>query len=168
MVDDIARNTEYFGTEAMQMCEGFPHSTVTAMRGLTVLSLEGRHAELESSARQCWIEYWSHQRDISDNSVLLEAFTRAGVADAARVLERASSPDVKAALKANTAACAAGGAFGAPTMFVRRAGGEDKAEMFFGSDRFPLVARLLSLPFYGPQPNQQENGRSTRPTTARL
>jgi len=58
----------------------------------------------------------------------------------------AKSDTVKAQLKAVSDEAVSRGAFGAPTLFVTRAD-ETAASMYFGSDRFHIIARQLGLPY---------------------
>ena len=61
-----------------------------------------------------------------------------------RLATDAKSDAVKARLKAATDEAVARGAFGAPNIFVRRAD-ESEPTMYFGADRFHLVARQLGV-----------------------
>lgn len=66
-------------------------------------------------------------------------------------VSRASSADVKLALKERTQEIIEWGAFGAPSMLVTNA--EGKTEFFFGSDRWEHVADFLGKKWQGSQPN---------------
>jgi 2-hydroxychromene-2-carboxylate isomerase len=79
---------------------------------------------------------WVEGRNMGDPAVAAEAIGRAGF-DARTVLELASDPAVKEALKRNTEEAVRRGAFGAPTMFV----GD---QMFFGQDRLDFVREALA------------------------
>jgi glutathione S-transferase kappa 1 len=64
--------------------------------------------------------------------------------------------EIKQQLIDNTDAAVAAGAFGAPTMIVKKAG-SDKGHLIFGSDRFEMIALMLGQPYPGvpaqtPQP----------------
>ena len=49
------------------------------------------------------------------------------------------------------------GAFGAPTMFFCQggAGPVEGEQMFWGSDRFEMVAAIFKLPWLGPDPDNR-------------
>jgi 2-hydroxychromene-2-carboxylate isomerase len=110
----------------------FPVNSVKALRGLLWAKGQGRDVELAMAFFEL---YWSEDRDISQDDVVAEAATRAGL-DPARLLQAITEPGVKEQLKANTDEVIARGGFGSPTMFV----GD---EMFFGNDRLPLVREAL-------------------------
>lgn len=110
----------------------FPVNSVKALRGLLWAREQGREVELATAFFEL---YWSEDRDISQDDVVAEAASRAGL-DSARLLQAITEPGVKEQLKANTDEVIARGGFGSPTMFVN-------GEMFFGNDRLPLVREAL-------------------------
>lgn len=110
----------------------FPVNSVKALRGLLWAREQGREVELATAFFEL---YWSEDRDISQDDVVAEAASRAGL-DSARLLQAITEPGVKERLKANTDEVIARGGFGSPTMFVN-------GEMFFGNDRLPLVREAL-------------------------
>lgn len=59
-----------------------------------------------------------------------------------------ANKDIKQGLVDNTNEAVSIGAFGAPTLIVKQAG-SDKEHVFFGSDRFEMIAKLLGLPYPG-------------------
>jgi 2-hydroxychromene-2-carboxylate isomerase len=111
----------------------FPVNSVKVMRGCLVLDGDGR---LPAFARAAFEAYWRDDLDISQDDVVREVCTRAGV-DADALLAEIAQPTVKEALKANTEELVARGGFGSPTIFV---GGDD---MYFGNDHLPLVRAAL-------------------------
>ena len=111
----------------------FPVNSVKAMRACLVLAPEGA---LVPFARAVFQAYWSEDRDISQDDVLVAICERLGV-DGRDVLARATAAEVKAALKANTDELITRGGFGSPTMFV------NGADMYFGNDRLELVRAAL-------------------------
>jgi 2-hydroxychromene-2-carboxylate isomerase len=111
----------------------FPVNSVKVMRGCLVLDRDGR---LPAFARAAFEAYWRDDLDISQDDVVREVCTRAGV-DADALLAEIAQPTVKEALKANTEELVARGGFGSPTIFV---GGDD---MYFGNDHLPLVRAAL-------------------------
>jgi 2-hydroxychromene-2-carboxylate isomerase len=111
----------------------FPVNSVKVMRGCLVLDRDGR---LPAFARAAFEAYWRDDLDISQDDVVREVCTRAGV-DADALLAEIAQPTVKEALKANTEELVARGGFGSPTIFV---GGDD---MYFGNDHLSLVRAAL-------------------------
>lgn len=118
----------------------FPVNSVKAMRACCwLLQHDGNALRMEDFAEAVFQAYWTHDRDIAQDAVLVDIATRQGI-DAAALLAAIATPEVKALLKANTDAVIARGGFGSPTFFV---GGDD---MYFGNDRLPLVrAAVLRL-----------------------
>ena len=107
----------------------FPVNSVKAMRGCILMSDEGRLLPFASAVFEA---YWSHDQDISDDSVLAALSERVGM-EPARFFEGIARPEIKARLKANTDDVIARGGFGSPTIFV------DGDDMYFGNDRLGLV-----------------------------
>jgi len=79
---------------------------------------------------------WASADNLGDRTVLAQRLDTAGLPGAA-MIEQASGGDYAAKLDEATAAAAARGVFGAPTIFV----GD---EMFFGNDRLDFVAEALN------------------------
>ena len=104
----------------------FPRHSVLAARVACALSGEERERQ---AVREIFRANFALDEDISDPRVIAAALARAGVA-AEPVLARASSPEVKQQLRANTDEARGLGIFGAPDFVV---GGE----LFFGQDRLP-------------------------------
>jgi 2-hydroxychromene-2-carboxylate isomerase len=107
----------------------FPVNSVKAMRGCLLLEPEGK---LVPFAAEVFEAYWTRQEDISQDAVLAALCERVGV-EPERFFTGIATPEIKAALKANTDEVIARGGFGSPTIFV---GGDD---MYFGNDRLGLV-----------------------------
>ncbi|KAG0219964.1 Glutathione S-transferase kappa 1 [Mortierella sp. GBA43] len=95
-------------------------------------------------------EYWFHDKNIIEKEVLVESLAPIlGSAEKVeKYLEMTGNKEVKDALLANTEKALEYGAFGAPTMVVKTAG-SDKEHLFFGSDRYELMANLLGKPYPG-------------------
>ncbi len=102
----------------------FPRKSVLAARVACALDGDARQG---GCIRGLFRANFAEDREIGDRSVALEVLRACG-ADAQAVLSRAESPEVKAALRANTARARASGVFGAPNCLV----GD---ELFFGQDR---------------------------------
>ncbi|MFL5289173.1 MAG: 2-hydroxychromene-2-carboxylate isomerase [Rhodopila sp.] len=102
----------------------FPVNTLGIMRGAVAAPHEGcfeRYVEVVYKAM------WEQGQKMDDPAVIRAVLTEGGL-DAAKLMERAQSPEVKQELVNNTNASVARGTFGSPTFFVGN-------EMFFGKDQ---------------------------------
>jgi len=111
----------------------FPVNSVKAMRGCLLLEPEGK---LVPFATEVFEAYWTRQEDISQETVLAALCERVGV-EPGRFFAGIATPEIKAALKANTDEVIARGGFGSPTLFV------DGNDMYFGNDRLGLVREAV-------------------------
>ena len=102
----------------------FPRHSVLAAR--VACAVSGNERE-PAAVREIFRANFALDEDISDPRVLSAALARAGI-DGEPILARATSPEVKQQLRANTDEARALGIFGAPDFVV---GGE----LFFGQDR---------------------------------
>lgn len=147
MLKDFERNAAYFQVP-LKFPPNFPANTLKAVRFLTALSHRAPE-HMEELSRALWVSYWGDGKDISTLETITEA-CRESTLDleiAEECLGLIEDPAIKEAVKAETATLAEKGAFGLPTFFVHTPNGE---EMFFGSDRFPIVANLLGVDWKGP------------------
>lgn len=106
----------------------FPVNSVKVMRGCLWLLAQPQMLRFATAAFEA---YWSDDRDISDDAVLLDICTRCDI-DPDAFFSGIQEPAIKAQLKANTDELVRRGGFGSPTMFV----GDD---MYFGNDRLALL-----------------------------
>ena len=111
----------------------FPVNSVKAMRACIALDAQG---QLVPFAREVFEAYWGRDEDISQDAVLATICARIGI-DATRLFADVASPAIKEQLKANTDEVMRRGGFGSPTIFLNR------ADMYFGNDRLPLVRAAL-------------------------
>lgn len=102
----------------------FPRNTVLAARAACALDGDPRQGDC---IRSLFRANFALDRDISDPAVVAEAL-RVCEIDGDAIVARAGTPEVKAALRANTERARAAGIFGAPDCLV----GD---ELFFGQDR---------------------------------
>jgi 2-hydroxychromene-2-carboxylate isomerase len=114
----------------------FPVNSVKAMRGCIWLGQESNKAMLPF-ARTVFEIYWGEDQDISQDAVLTEVCKRTGV-DVQAFFAGIGQQAIKDQLKANTDEVMARGGFGSPTIFL------DKADMYFGNDRLPLLREALA------------------------
>ncbi|KAF9094446.1 hypothetical protein BGX23_002109 [Mortierella sp. AD031] len=133
----------------------FPVNTVLPMRVLTALQIHEAE-KYEQCIDKLFDEYFVHGRNISQAEVIQQVLGPIFHADTSKVqsyLTLASQPETKELFKQYTDEAVAKGIFGAPTFIVRKAGADpvnEKEEMlFFGSDRFEMIAATLGLPYPG-------------------
>ncbi len=116
----------------------FPINSVKAMRGCIAA---GRQGKLVPYAQGVFEAYWGHDRDITQDDVLSEIATGAGL-DPDQIATAMAADEIKGELRENTEELARRGGFGSPTYFVDRGDGGD--DMYFGNDRMPLIRSALS------------------------
>jgi 2-hydroxychromene-2-carboxylate isomerase len=107
-----------------QKPSGFPRNSVLAARVACALDGDPRQGDC---VRALFRANFALDRDVSDPEVVADAIRSCGL-DGTAIVARAGSPEVKAALRANTDRARAAGMFGAPNCLVRD-------ELFFGQDR---------------------------------
>ncbi|HJU85964.1 MAG TPA: 2-hydroxychromene-2-carboxylate isomerase [Gemmatimonadota bacterium] len=128
---DVLRAAELLGVPLVGP-PAHPFRSLDALRVATLFAGEpGALAHSVALSTACWAE----GRDLTDWSVLAEITARAGF-DAGDLETRASTSEVKRALRQRTAAAIETGVFGVPTF-------ELDGELFWGHDRLDhLAARL--------------------------
>ncbi|XP_070561783.1 glutathione S-transferase kappa 1-like [Ptychodera flava] len=128
--------------------------TMQACRLLTATSMYEKDA-LENVSRQLWLRIWSRDEDISEPASLIEAMRAAGLTDgtAQNLVSKIKDQEVKDKLKERTETALKHGAFGSPTILVHDS---DKKHMFFGSDRFHVIASLIGETYEGPLTEMSE------------
>nr|XP_033781388.1 glutathione S-transferase kappa 1 isoform X2 [Geotrypetes seraphini] len=131
---------------------GIIHATgsLSAMRFVTAIDMA--HPEfVESVSRELWKRIWSTDEDITQPESLLSAAQKAGLPseEAQKMLKMISSPEVKNRLRDSTEEALNYGAFGMPAIVAHVKG---TPHLFFGCDRFELLAHLLGEKWLGPLP----------------
>ncbi|KAF9435872.1 hypothetical protein BGZ76_005343 [Entomortierella beljakovae] len=148
MINDLGRTSLATGIP-FKFPDIFPVLTVLPMRVLTALQMhEGTEKYEECMTKD---EFFVHGRNISQADVIQSALTPLfsdSVAKVQSYIQMASQADIKQAFKENTDEAIAKGAFGAPTFLIKKAG-ESEETLFFGSDRFELMAIHLGVPYNG-------------------
>jgi 2-hydroxychromene-2-carboxylate isomerase len=112
----------------------FPFNSILLQRMLYAADQDGRGVQF---AEMLLRAVWEEGIDIASPEAIGAAVSAAGF-DAADLLARAQSDEVKQGLVTNTNAAVARGAFGIPTMWV------DGTEMFFGKERLGQIEELLA------------------------
>ncbi|XP_028833122.1 glutathione S-transferase kappa 1-like isoform X2 [Denticeps clupeoides] len=128
---------------------------VPTMRFLTAVAERelGGDCRLEQISRELWMRIWSRDQDISQLASLSEAGLKLGLpgSEVEELVKLATSQSVKDKLKATTEEAVQYGAFGFPLIVCHVNG---RPEIFFGSDRFELMAHCIGEKWMGPQPNK--------------
>ena len=132
MLADLAAWAKLYGLAITFPPRVFPVNSVKCMRGAFVALDEGK---LVAYATAAFEAYWGSDLDITQEAVLADVATRAGL-ERQRFFAAIETDSCKARLRANTDELMSRGGFGSPTMFVG-------SSMFFGNDRLPLVHAAL-------------------------
>ncbi|XP_078507531.1 glutathione S-transferase kappa 1-like isoform X1 [Lissotriton helveticus] len=152
MGKDLKRLAKYFQVPLQSPKDFFgtiiKKGSLPAMRFVTAVDMEQPHF-VEPVSRELWMRIWSRDEDITQPDSILSAAQKAGLpsAEAQRLLGLCTTPEVKDRLKQTTEEALNYGAFGMPIMVAHVDG---KPHMFFGSDRFELLADLLGEKWMGP------------------
>ena len=130
---ETERFVRRFGVKPYTWNPFFPVNTLNLMRVAIAAQMEG---VFEPYIEATFHHMWGEPKKMDDPEVAMQAFTASGL-DAAKLLARAQTPDVKAKLIENTQGAVERGAFGSPTFFVGN-------EMFFGKEQLREVEELVS------------------------
>jgi 2-hydroxychromene-2-carboxylate isomerase len=130
---ETERFVRRFQVEPYNMNPFFPVNTLNLMRAAVAAQFEGVFEKyVDAAFHHMWVE----PKKMDDPEVAAKALTASGL-DAAKLLSRAQTPEVKARLIENTQSAVERGAFGSPTFFVGN-------EMFFGKEQLREVEELMS------------------------
>jgi 2-hydroxychromene-2-carboxylate isomerase len=142
---DMERRTAALGL-AFVHPDPFPQNSLLAAR-LTMVGLSEGWGE--AFARGVYEVEFAHGLNIASERVLEGILMKVG-ADPGEAFERAESPQIKQALKDQTAEAIAKHVFGAPTFIVANGSGEE--ELFWGDDHLEQVLEWA----HGRHPAQSE------------
>lgn len=123
-LDDMRRGAQRAGVE-LNMPAAHPMRTVEALRCVLAAGIPW------ALIHRIYRAYWVENVEISDRGVLTRLLTEVGL-DAAEVLARAESPEIKDELRRRTEEAVERGIFGVPTFFV-------DGELYWGQDRMDMV-----------------------------
>ncbi|XP_049439674.1 glutathione S-transferase kappa 1-like isoform X2 [Epinephelus fuscoguttatus] len=159
MMKDLTRSSEYFGVPLQKPSDPFEamfqKGSLSAMRFVTAVQEreKGGDKQVEQVSRELWRRIWTEDKDITEPASLAEAAMKAGLSDSdiEEALKLYTSKEIKDKLKNATQDALNHGAFGFPMVVCHING---KPEMFFGSDRFELMAHCIGEKWLGPQPNK--------------
>ncbi|KAK3104461.1 hypothetical protein FSP39_002497 [Pinctada imbricata] len=152
LIKDVERCSDYFGVPLKPPSEPFKMmfeiGSLSAQRFITAVDMKDPKYT-EALSRQLSMRIWNKDKHISRPEDFMEAGKLAGMNDELikESIGRIKDQDVKDRLKAYTQEALNHGAFGAPT-FIAHVDG--KQEMVFGSDRFPILAKILGEEWLGP------------------
>ncbi|XP_040217911.1 glutathione S-transferase kappa 1-like [Rana temporaria] len=156
MNEDLARVAEFYEVPLKAPSDFFhviiKKGSLSAMRFVTAVQM--MHPEfLEPVSRELWVRIWSEDKDITEPESILEAAKKAGMSEdiVKKVLASISTPEIKNKLKENTDSALKYGVFGMPSIVAHING---KPQLYFGSDRFELLAHNLGEKWYGPVPQK--------------
>ncbi|KAJ0000531.1 hypothetical protein NQD34_012373 [Periophthalmus magnuspinnatus] len=159
MTKDLSREAQYFSVPLQHPTDPFvvmfEKGSLAAMRFVTAVQERenGGDKQVERVSRELWRRIWSEDKDITKPESLAEAAVKAGLSDKdiEEVMAMVTTNKIKDKLKNTTQEALENGAFGFP-MIVCHVDG--KKEMFFGSDRFELMAYCIGEKWLGPQPDK--------------
>ncbi|MEM6859044.1 MAG: 2-hydroxychromene-2-carboxylate isomerase [Pseudomonadota bacterium] len=126
------------GLTKYRLHPNFPFNSITLQRMAVAAEQDGRAVQFVEAMLPA---VWEEGVDITDMQALGEAVSAAGF-DAADLMARIQTEEVKQILVANTDHAVARGAFGIPTMYVGPNGGEN--EMYFGKERLGQIEDELT------------------------
>jgi 2-hydroxychromene-2-carboxylate isomerase len=135
---DLARICEAEGVP-LRKPSVFPRNGLHAAR---IAFAGGQQAWVPPFVRAVYRANFAEDRDIASPDVLSALLIEQGQ-DAAAILARAASPEVKAGLREQTEAAQRRGIFGAPSFIV---GGELGDELFWGNDRLEQALTWAAKP----------------------
>nr|XP_057909533.1 glutathione S-transferase kappa 1-like [Doryrhamphus excisus] len=161
MNEDLKRLAKYFNVPVQAPADPFEamfdKGSLTAMRFVQAVQEKetGGDQQVEKVSRELWKRIWSEDKDITQPESLAEAAQKAGLSSShiEELLKLCTTKEIKDKLKSSTEAAMDYRAFGFPMVVCHING---KAEMFFGSDRFELMAHCLGEKWLGPQPSRPE------------
>lgn len=159
MSTDLHRLAEYFGVPLSPPANPaevmFEKGSLPAMRFVTAVAEKHKDGDVlvEKVSRELWKRIWSTDQDITQPASLTEAGLKAGLSsnEVEELLNLAKSQPVKDKLKNVTKEALEYKAFGFPLTVCHVNG---KPEVFFGSDRFELMAHCIGEKWVGPQPTK--------------
>ncbi|XP_062848655.1 glutathione S-transferase kappa 1-like [Trichomycterus rosablanca] len=157
MMKDVRRLANYFNVPVRSPSNPFEvmfeKGSLNAMRFLTAVQESEKNGLVEKVSRELWNRIWSTDQDISEPGSLSEAGQNAGLSstEVKELLTMSKSQPIKEKLKLTTQEALNYKAFGFPLIVCHVNG---KPEVFFGSDRFELMAHCIGEKWLGPEPDK--------------
>nr|BAS29960.1 glutathione S-transferase kappa [Cyprinus carpio] len=155
IVSDLTLLSEYFGVPMFRPSDLSEKDTLSAMRFVTALAEKEKEGDMlvERVSRELWKRKWRTHQDITQPASLTEAGLKAGLSAnvVKEILSLSKSQPIKDKLKSVTQEALEYKCFGFPFIVCQVNG---KAKVFFGSDRFELMAYFMGEKWMGPHPNK--------------
>ncbi|XP_016378902.1 glutathione S-transferase kappa 1-like isoform X4 [Sinocyclocheilus rhinocerous] len=154
MVSDLKLASEYFGVPMFQPSKLSEKDSLNAMRFVTAVAEKGKEGDtLERVSRELWTRKWRTHQDITQPASLTDAGLKAGLSanEVEEILTLSISQPIKDKLKSVTEEALEYKCFGFPFIVCHVNG---KAKVFFGSDRFELMAYFIGEKWVGPYPDK--------------
>ncbi|KAM9488395.1 glutathione S-transferase kappa 1-like [Clarias gariepinus] len=159
LAKDLTRLAPYMNVPLRQPSDFaevmFKKGSLAAMRFITAVAEKEKGSDrlVEKVSRELWKRIWSTDQDICERASLTEAGLKAGLSsrEVEELLDLAKSQPIKDKLKQATQEALDYEAFGFPFIICHVDG---KPEVFFGSDRFELMAYCIGEKWLGPQPDK--------------
>lgn len=151
---DLQRNAKYFNVPLKVVSDPFTlisRGSLIPGRFLTAVDLLFPE-KLEGVTRALWMELWNKDEDFTSPVVMARAGQVGGLKQEQleQVQKHMTEQVTKDRLKAYTDQALEYLAFGAPTIIAHT--GEEPM-LFFGSDRFPVLANEIGEKWLGPDPD---------------
>ncbi|XP_012684578.2 glutathione S-transferase kappa 1-like [Clupea harengus] len=175
--DDVPRKYHYMGMDLLRLGSYaavplraptqpvhalMAKGSLAAMRFVTAVGEMETDGDdkVEKVSRELWKRIWSKDQDISQLASLAEVGRQAGLSakKVEELLELSQDSAIKHKLRDTTQEALDYGGFGFP-LTVCHVDGE--AKIFFGSDRFEIMAHCLGEKWVGPQPVQEAIMKAT-------
>lgn len=158
MTKDLERVSGYFGVPLNPPSNVFEvmfeKGTLNTMRFVTAVTEKEKDGDVlvERVSRELWKRIWSTDQDVTQPASLIEAGLKAGLSanELEEILTLSKSQPIKDKLKSVTQEALDYQCFGFPSTVCHVNG---KAELFFGSDRFELMAHCIGEKWVGPHPD---------------
>ncbi|XP_068070042.2 glutathione S-transferase kappa 1 isoform X1 [Danio rerio] len=153
MTSDLTLLSQYFGVPMYRPSKLIKKDSVIPMRFVTAVAEKEKDGDdlVEKVSRELWKRMWSTHQDIVQPASLTEVGIKAGFSanEVDDILILAKSQQIKDRLTSITNEALKYKCFGLPFIVVQVDG---KAGVFFGSDRFELMAYFLGEKWFGPHP----------------
>nr|XP_021322618.1 glutathione S-transferase kappa 1-like isoform X1 [Danio rerio] len=144
MTSDLTLLSQYFGVPMYRPSKLIKKDSVIPMRFVTAVAEKEKDGDdlVEKVSRELWKRMWSTHQDIVQPASLTEVGIKAGFSanEVEDILILAKSQQIKDKLTSITNEALKYKCFGLPFIVVQVDG---KAGVFFGSDRFELMAYFL-------------------------
>jgi glutathione S-transferase kappa 1 len=156
---DLPRMKNYFEVPIMENSPSkFPVMSLKAQRLLCAIKAADP-SKLKDAARGIWDQFWSKDRNMEEDPVLIDALKTAGFNEKQikDLFVAINTPAVKEQLNKNTALALEKLGYGAPWIWVQKTDENGKVHdsYFFGNDRWELIALWLEENWYGPVPGKR-------------